>query len=209
MKNPIPTSDPLSLADDERLLVERAKTGDADAFAELVRRSAQSSRRLALSVLKNQDAAEDALQDAMTQAWEHVPRFLGESKFSTWMSRIVFNQCLMYLRKAKRVSFVAMDESASDESRPVLQLKSANPTPEQGLGQKEVVSVVRKEVERLPKLLREPLIMRDLQQLPLETVASRLEISVAATKSRLLRARSELRARLERHCGRAGVATLA
>ncbi|MBL8175374.1 MAG: sigma-70 family RNA polymerase sigma factor [Bryobacterales bacterium] len=207
--NPIPTTHSNPQADEERLLVERAKAGDADAFAELVRRSAQSSRRLALSVLKNQDAAEDALQDAFSQAWEHVPRFLGESKFSTWISRIVFNQCLMYLRKGKRVSFVALDESPQEESRPFLQLQSQTPTPEQGLGQKEVVAVVRKEVERLPKLLREPLILRDLQQLPLETVASRLQISVAATKSRLLRARSELRVRLERHCGRAGIATLA
>lgn len=199
----------LPVADDERQLVERAKAGDAEAFAELVRRSVTSSRRLALSVLKNQDAAEDALQDALSQAWEHVPRFLGESKFSTWMSRIVFNQCLMYLRRAKRVSFVALDEPQSEDTRPVVQLESRGPDPEQGLGKKEVIAVVRQEVERLPKLLREPLVMRDLEQLPLETVASRLSISVAATKSRLLRARSELRTRLERHCGRAGVASLA
>jgi len=207
--NPISSSPLIPPVDDERQLVDRAKAGDAEAFAELVRRSAHSSRRLALSVLKNQDAAEDAVQDALTQAWEHVPRFLGESKFSTWMSRIVFNQCLMYLRRGRRVSFVDIDDSNADENRPGLQLKSLNPTPEQGLGQKQIVAVVRQEVERLPKLLREPLILRDLQQLPLEAVAGRLRSSVAATKSRLLRARSELRARLERHCGRSGVATLA
>ena len=207
--NAITSSTLMPPSDDERQLVERAKAGDQEAFAELVRRSAQSSRRLALSVLKNQEAAEDAVQDALSQAWEHVPRFLGESKFSTWLSRIVFNQCLMYLRRARRVSYIALDDSGSEESRPYLQLKADGPTPEQGLGQKEMVAAVRKEVDRLPKLLREPLIMRDLQQLPLETVASRLQISVAATKSRLLRARSELRSRLERHCGRTGMASLA
>ena len=192
----LPPAPPL---DDERRLVELARAGDADAFAELVRRSSTSAKRLALSVLKNQDSAEDALQDAFSQAWEHVPQFLGESKFSTWMSRIVFNQCLMYLRRGRRVSFVGLDDSAAEDGRPVLQLESQTLSPEQRLGQKEVVSVVRQEVARLPKLLREPLVLRDLQQIHLETVAQTLRISVAATKSRLLRARSELRVRLERH----------
>jgi len=197
-----------SIPEDETRLVQQARTGDPEAFTELVRRSATSSKRLALSILKNQEAAEDAVQDALSQAWEHVPQFLGESKFSTWMSRIVFNQCLMHLRRARRVSFLSLEESPSEENRPSLHLQSRTPTPEQSLGDLQVAAVVRREVEKLPKLLREPLVMRDLEQLPLEKVAGRLQITVAATKSRLLRARAELRVRLERQFGHAGMACL-
>lgn len=200
---------PLQLPEDEAQLVALARSGDEAAFTELMRRTESASKRLAMSILRDPDAAEDAIQDAVTQAWEHVPGFLGESRFSTWLSRIVFNQCLMYLRRGKRRSFVAIEDSGNEENRPVLHLQHPSLDPEQQLGREEMIQLMREEVKRLPKLLREPLVMRDLEQRPLEEVAETLDISLAATKSRLLRARAELRERLRRHFGRLGMATLA
>lgn len=195
--------------EDESALVSLARSGDEAAFTELMKRSESASKRLAMSILRDPEAAEDAIQDAVTQAWEHVPGFLGESRFSTWLSRIVFNQCLMYLRRSKRRSFVAIEDSGADENRPVLHLQHPSLDPERELGRSEMIAVVQEEVRRLPKLLREPLVLRDLEQRSLEDVAASLDISVAATKSRLLRARSELRERLQRHFGRMGLATFA
>ncbi len=189
-----------SLGDEE--LVQHARQGSSEAFTELMRRNGNASRKLAASVLRDVEEAEDAMQDAWSKAWQHVANFHGESKFSTWFTRIVLNQCLMRLRSSKRRPTMQLEESASpDSDRPVMQFATDDAGPEEQFATAEMRSLIRREIALLPPLLREPLILRDLDQLPIETVAQRLESSVPAVKSRLLRARSELRKRLERHVG--------
>lgn len=195
------------LSDDE--LVARARQGCNEAFSELVRRNANASKKLAASVLRDVDAAEDAVQDAWSKAWQHVANFHGDSKFSTWFTRIVLNQCLMRLRSQRRRPVMQLEEPSPDSERPGMIVADEGPGPEDQLSSNEIRSVVRNEVALMPPLLRDPLIMRDLEELPIEEVAQRLEISVPAVKSRLLRARSELRKRLEKHAGRhSGIVTL-
>jgi RNA polymerase sigma-70 factor (ECF subfamily) len=183
----------------EEALVELARAGDGDAFAELIRRNANASRKLAASVLRDREDAEDALQDAWSKAWLHVDRFQGDSKFSTWFTRIVLNQCLMRLRSLKRKPLVSLDEAEADPDRASIVVAEKSPNPEQSASSEQIASLVRQEVQRMPPLLRDPLIMRDLQAQPIEDVARNLDISIPAVKSRLLRARTELRKRLERH----------
>lgn len=195
------------LADDE--LVLRARTGCADAFTELVRRNSNATRKLAASVLRDVHEAEDAMQDAWSKAWQHVANFHGESKFSTWFTRIVLNQCLMRLRSRRRRPVVQLEEMASpDSDRPVTQVAAEGLNQEQLYGQSEIQALVRKEVAMMPPLLRDALTLRDLEQLPIEIVAQRLNVSVPAVKSRLLRARAELRVRLEPHLGPTGTGKL-
>ncbi len=189
----------IELAHDEELLVAKARSGDPEAFQELMRRSASASKRLAVSILRNTDDADDALQEAFSKAWEHVPRFQGDSKFSTWLTRIVVNQCLMHLRRVKRNPAVPIEEHPSEDDRTSIRLQDKSAGPEADLGRQEMISMVRREVGRLPKLLREPLEMRDIQERPIEEIAARLSLSVPAVKSRLLRARAELRQRLSRY----------
>jgi len=190
-------------------LAGRARQGCNDAFSELVRRNANASKKLAASVLRDVDAAEDAVQDAWSKAWQHVANFHGDSKFSTWFTRIVLNQCLMRLRSQRRRPVMQLEEPTPESDRPATIVADEGPGPEEQLSSNEIRSVVRKEVALLPPLLRDPLVMRDLEELPIEEVAQRLDISVPAVKSRLLRARSELRKRLEKHVGRhAGIGTL-
>lgn len=186
-------------AHDEDLLVARARLGDTDAFQELMRRSASASKRLAVSILRNTDDAEDAVQEAFSKAWEHVPRFQGDSRFSTWLTRIVVNQCLMQLRRVKRNPSVPFEEHPVEDDRTSVSVPDSAAGPESDLARDEMIAAVRREVSRLPKLLREPLELRDLQERPIEEVAERLSLSVPAVKSRLLRARAELRARLNRY----------
>src|SRR5208283_3931703 len=100
------------LSDDQ--LVTLAQEGDEGAFAELMSRNSSSSFKLALSILKDRQDAEDEVQNSYWNAWRYVGQFQRGSKFSTWMSRIVINQCLMRLRKNRKASFLYLDEGAAD-----------------------------------------------------------------------------------------------
>lgn len=199
---------PEAIVDADAMLIEAARTGDTNAFTELVNRHYQSSLKLARSILRDREDAEDEVQNAFTKVFLHLHRFEGNSRFSTWLSRIVVNQCLMRLRKARRARFAYLDDPGSDENSTRLELADPAENPEQSLGRGEVEALLRKEVNCIPPLLREPLLLRESKRLPLSDVAEQLNITEAAAKSRLLRARRELKARLTRHQGVRGAATL-
>ncbi|MEQ1885481.1 MAG: sigma-70 family RNA polymerase sigma factor [Bryobacteraceae bacterium] len=193
-------------ADDE--LVARAQGHDEAAFGELMRRTSPASLRLALSILHDRQEAEDEVQNSYFNAWKNMPQFQRESKFSTWMTRIVVNQCLMRLRRLRAARFEYLDHANTDAGLPARELTDQTSTPEESLGHKELNAVLQREIRRLPPLLRNVLILRDVEELSSAEVAARLNISVSAVKSRLLRARRELREHMEKHAGRAGLATL-
>lgn len=188
-------------------LVRMAQRGDNEAFAELVQRHQSTCKRLAVSILKNTDDAEDEVQNALWKAFEHIGQFQQDAKFSTWLSRIVVNQCLMHLRKDKRVRAVSIDEPVAAEESVRMDLPDQAPTPEHALGLAELGEVLRSEIRRIPPLLRNVFILREIEQRPMEEVSERLGISIAAAKSRLLRARLELRSRMQKHLGALGLAT--
>ncbi len=190
-------------------LVVLAQRGDNDAFAELVQRHQSTCRRLAISILKHAEDAEDEVQNALWKAFEHIGQFQQDAKFSTWLSRIVVNQCLMRLRKDKRVRPVSIDEPVSAEDNLRMELPDERSTPEEALGQAELSEVLKTEIRRIPPLLRDVFILRDVEERPMEEISEKLGISIAAAKSRLLRARLELRSRMQKHLGVMGLATLA
>jgi RNA polymerase sigma-70 factor (ECF subfamily) len=193
----------------DEALVGLARSGDHDAFAELTRRHYDSSLKLALYLLRNREEAEDEVQNAYTKAFQNIHLFREEAKFSTWITRIVLNCCLMRMRQAKRVRLRAIEDTMPGEDTLVtLQLVDERPSPEANLGRSEVLSRLQTELRRIPPLLRHVLVLRDINELSMPEVAERLGISVPAAKSRLLRARQELRNRMEKHCGRLGPATL-
>jgi RNA polymerase sigma-70 factor, ECF subfamily len=192
------------VADQE--LVVLAQSGDNPAFEELIERHKATCHRLAYPILRNKEDAEDEVQNAFWKAYEHIGQFQQDSKFSTWLSRIVVNQCLMRLRKERRAKFVYMDEGVAGEEVAVLEFADGAPSPEESTAAQELHGVLKAEVARIPPLLRDALILRDVEQLPMENVAERLGISVAAAKSRLLRARLELKNRLQKYTTKLGVA---
>jgi RNA polymerase sigma-70 factor (ECF subfamily) len=194
------------LADDELVLM--AQGGDNEAFSELIERHQATCKRLAYSVFKDKQDAEDEAQNAFWKAYEHLGQFQRDAKFSTWLNRIVLNQCLMRLRKDKRARFLYLDEGVAGEEVARLDLPDEGATPEVALAQSEIGQVLETEIRRIPPMLREVFVMRDVQAMPMPDVADKLGISIAAAKSRLLRARLELRSRMEKHTGRLGLATL-
>ena len=185
------------LSDDDLLTLAQAR--NEAAFAELMRRSSSSSFKLAVSILRDRQDAEDEVQNSYWNAWRYLGQFQRDSKFSTWISRIVINHCLMRLRKARRASFLHLDEGAADGEVPVMELPDRGANPEDVLDTKQVSALLHIEIRRLPPLLRDVLVLRDLEELPMNVVAGNLGISIVAAKSRLLRARIELRRRLERN----------
>jgi RNA polymerase sigma-70 factor, ECF subfamily len=192
--------------DDE--LVRLAQGGNNSAFAELIERHQTTCKRLAISILRDFHNAEDEVQNAFWKAYEHLDQFNQDAKFSTWLSRIVVNQCLMRLRKDRRARFLYLDEGVANEEVARLELPDLARNPEQVTGQAELAEVLQCEIGRIPPLLREVFLLREVEQLPMPDVAKRLGISVAAAKSRLLRARLELRTKLSKYGGRLGAATM-
>jgi len=192
---------------DEELVAE-AQGGEHPAFAELMRRHQASALKLAGSILPDTQDAQDEVQNAFWKAFQHLNQFNREARFTTWLTRIVVNQCLMKIRRDRRASFLYLDDVQIGENSGTLELPSTSEGPEEQLAKGEVGSVLRKEVSRIPPLLRKVFLLRDVERLPMPEVAERLGISISAAKSRLLRARLELRARLGKHQGRLGAGTL-
>jgi RNA polymerase sigma-70 factor (ECF subfamily) len=191
---------PLANCEDEELVL-RAQDNDDAAFGELMRRTSASSFRLAVSILRDRQEAEDEVQNSYLKAWRHVGQFQRESKFSTWISRIVVNQCLMRLRKARGANFVYLDDPGSDERVRQHEVIDRAATPEFELSSKEMSGILRKEIGRLPPLLRNVLVLRDVNEFSTADVADQLGMTASAVKSRLLRARIELRNRMEKYDG--------
>jgi RNA polymerase sigma-70 factor (ECF subfamily) len=189
-------------------LVRMSQAGLRDAFSELTRRHYRLSLKLAVSILREPEGAEDEAQNAYWKAFEHINQFHSDAKFSTWITRIVVNQCLMRLRSARRARFLFIDDAPAGEDRVVFELIDRGRSPESALGASEVAVMLKREIGRIPPLLRGVFMLRDVDELPMEEVADQLGISLAAAKSRLLRARAELRSRLRKHCGKMGPATL-
>lgn len=189
-------------------LVMLCQRGDNQAFAELMKRNQSTAMKLALSILHDRQDAEDEVQNAFWKAYEHINQFQRDAKFSTWLTRIVVNQCLMRLRQTRRARFYYLDDALVGDDVMTLDLPDQALTPEQQMGQNELSDVLVHEIRRIPPLLRNVFLLRDVEQRPMEEVADTLGISVAAAKSRLLRARAELRSRLLKHCGQVGPATL-
>lgn len=194
------------LTDD--FLVRIAQDGAVNAFAELMRRHQVHSYRLAINILHDHGEAEDQVQNAFWQAFEHLDQFQGQARFQTWLNRIVINQCLVRLRQIKRVPTSTISEQMEPDHHEIVQVAESRPTPEQEFGQQEVSVFLHREIGGIPPLLRSVFVLSDVQQLPMVEVAKRLDISVSAAKSRLLRSRLELRIRLAKYTTRRGFASL-
>ncbi len=186
-------------------LVERAQSGDMEAFAELVRRYERRIYRMARQITQNDEDAEDVLQESFLKAFQHLDSFQGQSKFYTWVTRIAVNEGLMKLRKRKSDRTVSLDENIETDEEPIVrEIAVWDDTPESKYSQEELRQILDKAIESLKPIFRTVFILRDVEELSTEETAEVLGLSVAAVKSRLLRARLQLRERLTRVFKRKG-----
>jgi RNA polymerase sigma-70 factor, ECF subfamily len=142
------------------------------------------------------------------QAWTHLGSYEGQGSFCAWLGRIVSNQCLMRLRKARLMPGLSVDQVFESDGSFRLEVIDQRASPEDMVGDNEVSRVLTNEIRGVPLLLREVLVMRDVNQRAMSDIAAHLGISVPAVKSRLMRARLELRQRLVKHHGHKGGGTL-
>jgi RNA polymerase sigma-70 factor, ECF subfamily len=184
----------LELTDSQ--LVERARGNDHAAFGELVRRHRQKCLNVAASLLRNDGEIEDQVQIALLKAYRHLHQYQGEAEFSTWLARIVFNQSLILMRGRRRIRLLYLDDVPY---RTAELLVAPHLDPESELASRQLRQVLVREVGLIPEVLRSVMLLRDVRGLPIADVAARLGISVPAAKSRLVRARREVRLRMARH----------
>ena len=190
---------------DESALVAQAKAGDQNAFAELVNRYERKIYRLAKNITRNDEDAEDVLQDAFLKAYTHLDSFKGDSKFYTWIVRIAVNEALMRLRKRKNDRSVPLDEPVElGEETVQREIAVWEDNPEQQYSQEEWRRILDEAVDSLKPDFRTVFVLRDIEELSTEETAETLGISVPAVKSRLLRARLALREKLTRQFKRKG-----
>ena len=204
MADTIPTvSDPE--ISEELTLVNRARTGDSAAFGDLVTKYERKIYRLAKNITQNDEDAEDVLQDTFIKAYEHLDGFQGNSKFYTWLVRIGVNEALMKLRKRKSDRTVPLDEPVETGEDAVLREVAVwGEDPETKYSQEELRRILDDAVKSLRPAFRTVFQLRDIEEMSTEEAAQALDISVPAVKSRLLRARLELREKLTRLFKRKG-----
>lgn len=190
---------------DESALVARAKAGDDQAFTELVNHYERRIFRLAKHITQSDEDAEDVLQESFMKAYGNLETFQGNSKFYTWLVRIAVNEALMKLRKRKSDKTVSLDEQLdTGEDTVVREIAVWDETPEQRYSQDEMRGILDQAVESLEPIYRVVFQLRDVEELSTEETADALGISIPAVKSRLLRARLQLREKLTRFFQRKG-----
>ncbi len=177
--------------DDDAQLIAEARRGDVDAFAELVRRFEQQVRSVLLRLLDDDRDVEEATQDTFVRAWKSLDRFRGDANFFTWLYRIAVNEGLARLRR-KRLQLSELDARV-EETSPA----PAAGEPPRLAEEREFQEFLAEAVRRLPPDYRAPLVLRDVVGLSNQEVADVLELSVAAAKSRIHRARLQIRDELE------------
>ena len=195
---PAPAGRPRAELDDAQL-VTLAQGGDNRAFDELVKRYKDKVYRLSFKILRHEEDASESLQDAFLSAYRGLKNFKSESTFSTWLYRIATNASLMKYRK-RRENHVSLEQSQSrnDDAEP-LEVPDWSTQPVDELLTAETREVMEDSVAKLPEELQTVFLMRDIQEQSNAEVAAALDLSVAAVKSRLHRARLLLRDRLNRY----------
>ncbi len=178
------------LADEE--VVHRIRGGDRDLFEILMRRHNQRLYRVARSILRDDHEAEDALQEAYVKCFSHLEQFLGEARFSTWLTKIVVNEALRRRKRRQRFTTIENDVGA---------MKSTRMGPEGRAFHAELRRLLEKAVDELSDDFRTVFVLRDIEGLSTSETARCLSIPAETVRSRLHRARRQMRANIDHATG--------
>ncbi|HUI74680.1 MAG TPA: sigma-70 family RNA polymerase sigma factor [Candidatus Acidoferrum sp.] len=176
-------------------LLRRANEGDKDAFYSLVSPSERSLFAAAMAILNNPADAEEVVQEAVLKALAHLSSFRGEAKFSTWLTQITINEARLKLRKDRRHLYDSLDEPQSSEEGEYSPKDFADwrEIPSETAQREELKAALQRALASLPAKYREVLVLRDVQNFSTEETAQILGLSPANVKTRLLRARLQMR----------------
>jgi RNA polymerase sigma-70 factor, ECF subfamily len=186
----------METATSDEQIVQRALTGDAEAFGQIVRVWERRIFALTYGMLGREDDARDATQETFLAAFRNLRSFRGEAKVSSWLHRIAVNQCITRQRRAKVRNEAALEDEeekdAASFSTPV-EISPAHVVEEQ-----ERIEAVRQAVYSLPVELRQVVVMKEFEELTFREIAGVLDLPLSTVKSRLYTALQQLQLRLER-----------
>jgi len=176
-------------------LIARIKAGERDLFYELIQPYQRTVYAAAFSVLGNSGDAEDAAQEALLKALTHLGQFRAEAKFSTWLVQITLNEARLRIRKDRKGLYSSIDEGGQDADGEYFPIDYADwrEIPSETLQRKELKEALERALAGLRPIYREVLVLRDVEHLSITETATALDISEAAVKTRLLRARLMMR----------------
>jgi len=179
----------------ETELIQRACQGDKEAFYCLVHPCERGVFTAAMSILNNAHDAEEVAQEAVLKALTALPRFRGECKFSTWLIQITINEARLKLRRDHRHLYESLDEQQTDGEGEYFPRDFADwrDIPSETLQRKELREALKRALDSLPPKYREVLILRDVQHLSIQETAQVLGVTEGNVKTRLLRARLQMR----------------
>jgi RNA polymerase sigma factor (sigma-70 family) len=185
---------------DEADLARRTAAGDTAAFELLMRQHNGRLFRVARAILKSDEDAEDALQDAYLVAFRRIGEFRGDARLGTWLTRIVINQSLMRLRKHRRDRVVVSfsDPRRDDEPSEMDPVDQQAEPPSTTTLRAEIRHILERRIDELPVAFRTVFIMRDVEDMSVDETAASLSIPPATVRTRLFRARTLLRESLAR-----------
>ena len=182
----------------EETIVEAARLGNQEAFAILANLYEQKVYRLAVNITKNHEDAEDVRQEALIKAYTNLERFRGGSRFYTWLTRIALNEALMKLRERRPNREVSLDEMIEDTEQGAVhwEVPDGREDPEQRCSTRELQSRLREAIASLDLPYRVVILLRDIEDYSNQETAELLGVSMTTVKTRLRRARNNLRERL-------------
>ena len=181
----------------EARLVKRAKQGDMHAFEELIIQHEKIVYNVALRMMNHSEDAKDISQEVFLKLWRTLAQYQFDAAFSTWLYRLTQNVCIDFLRKQKRQQHVSLTFSDDKDEGKELSVPDPEPLPEERVIFNEKQEAIRAAMNALPVDFREILELRVVQQLPYEQIAQIMDLPVGTVKSRLARARLQLKKRLD------------
>jgi RNA polymerase sigma-70 factor (ECF subfamily) len=180
---------------DEQLVAETLD-GSPDAFGALFKRYEGKMFQVAMRVLRHHEDAEDAVQQAFKSTFVHLASFQGQSRFSTWLTRIVINEAVMLLRKRRPGHFSVERNTAAEEEEIALELVDTAATPEERCGEQELNGVLNEAIGELKPNYRDVVQLREIEELTTGKTAKALGLTAGTVKTRAFRARHALRQKL-------------
>ncbi|HHX18524.1 MAG TPA: sigma-70 family RNA polymerase sigma factor [Clostridium sp.] len=178
----------------ESQLIKEAKSGNVEAFEELIKQNEKKVFNIAYKMMGNYDDANELAQEAFIKAYKSINKFKGDSLFSTWIYRITTNVCLDELRKRKNKKVISLNEHIKyndEEIKP--QVKDERPGPEKIFEKKETKNLINQCIESLPADYKTVIILRDIEGFTYEEIAKIINCPEGTVKSRISRARKALR----------------
>lgn len=186
----------MEIATNDEQMVERALSGDPEAFGEIVRRWERRIFALAFGMLGREEDARDATQETFLAAFRNLRNFRGEARVSSWLHRIAVNQCITRQRRAQVRGETPLEDEA-EKNGAVFAMPSAA-SPARVAESREQSAAVRRAITSLPAELRQVVVMKEFEELTFQEIANVLQIPLSTVKSRMYTALRQLQLRLQK-----------